>query len=59
MICVGLFVMVCNPTGAQPVAQHAAFCDVYKPVYWSAHDTRATKEAVDTNNAKWKRLCKR
>lgn len=55
MICFGLFVMTCHPTGAP--AQHASFCQVYAPIYWSKRDTRATKQAIDTANAKWKRLC--
>lgn len=59
MVCVGLFVMICNPSGPQPASPYASFCETYRPVYWSARDTRATKEMIDTNNAKWKRLCRR
>jgi hypothetical protein len=30
---------------------------VARPIYWSAKDTRTTKEQADRENAKWKRLC--
>ena len=35
----------------------APYCAVAKPIYWSAHDTRATKAQADRENRKWKRLC--
>ena len=57
--CVGIaFVfldMTCTPLGAAQDA--ASYCDVARPIYWSAKDTRATKEQADRENAKWKRLC--
>lgn len=57
MTCWGFLIfMTCAPP--EPVAPPAApYCDVAKPVQWSAHDTRATKEAVDTENRKWRKLC--
>jgi hypothetical protein len=58
MLCVGfLFVFSC----AQPQAEQAdlLFCDGARPMAWSARDTRATKEQVDTHNRKWKRFCRR
>lgn len=55
MICFGILVMYCQLQAA-PVPTDT-FCQNYKPVYWSATDTRKTKEQVDTNNRKWKRLC--
>lgn len=54
MLCFGLIVMVCQ-LQQQPATD--TFCQTYMPVYWSAADTRKTKEQVDTNNRKWKRLC--
>lgn len=56
MWCVGLLVMWCQV--AEPVpAQGATFCQVSRPIYWSAGDTRKTKEQVDRHNRVWKRLC--
>jgi hypothetical protein len=47
--------LTCTPVGQAPRA--AAYCDVARPIYWAAADTRATKEQADRENAKWKRLC--
>ena len=55
MLCFGIIVMTCQLI-AQPVPD--TFCAIYRPVYWSAADTRRTKEQADSNNRKWKRLCK-
>jgi hypothetical protein len=41
----------------EPALAVAPYCDVARPIYWSARDTRATKEQADRENAKWKRLC--
>jgi hypothetical protein len=46
--------MTCTPIGAPPASE---YCQIARPVYWSAKDTRATKEQADRENAKWKRLC--
>lgn len=54
MICFGILVMTCQ-LAAQPLA--GTFCQIYRPIYWSATDTRRTKEQADSNNRKWKRLC--
>lgn len=56
MLCFGILVMTCQ-LQQQPVSPDT-FCQIYKPVYWHASDTRKTKEQIDTNNRKWKRLCK-
>lgn len=60
MNCTGfafLFVMMtCEPQNP-PVTAGAKFCDIYKPIYWDATDTRKTKEQVDTFNRVWKRIC--
>lgn len=56
MLCFGIILMVCQ-LQQQPVPVDT-FCQIYKPVYWQASDTRKTKEQNDTNNRKWKRLCK-
>jgi len=55
-ICFGLFIMVCQAGKAAP-APASGYCDIAKPIYWNAQDTRATKEAVDTHNRVYKRLC--
>lgn len=56
MLCLGfLFVFQCQAAEVPPPA--APYCDIARPIYWSAKDTRATKEAADRENRKWKRLC--
>lgn len=56
LTCVGfLFAFHCQPADAPPPA--AAYCDVARPISWSARDTRATKEQADRENRKWARLC--
>ena len=35
-----------------------SYCQIARPIHWSAADTRKTKEAVDTHNRVWKRVCK-
>jgi hypothetical protein len=49
-----LIYMSCSVPQAPPTD---TFCQVASPIYWSTADTRATKEAVDMHNRKWKRLC--
>lgn len=56
MICFGILIMVCQ-LQQQPIATDT-FCQNYKPVYWSPADTRRSKEQNDSNNRKWKALCK-
>lgn len=56
MTCVGfLFAFTCTP--AQLPSAPAPYCQIARPIYWSAQDTRATKEQADRENRKWKRLC--
>ncbi len=60
MNCTGfafIFAMLECATPVAPAIQAAPFCSVYEPIYWSANDTRQTKEQVDKMNAVWKRLC--
>jgi len=57
MICVGLFVMWCQSTQPAAVTAGATFCQVAKPMYWSASDTRKTKEQADRHNRIGKKLC--
>ena len=47
----------CAKQQTDPAIAVAPYCDVARPIYWSAQDTRATKEQADRENAKWKRLC--
>lgn len=56
MICFGILVMVCQLE--QQPAPADTFCQIAKPIYWSASDTRATKEQADKHNRVWKKLCK-
>ena len=53
--CIGfLFYFVCE--SAPPVPTDS-YCKIARPIFWSARDTRRTKEQVDTENRKWKSLC--
>lgn len=55
MMCFGLLIMFCQPQAAPP--QSDSYCQIAKPIYWSAADTRRTKEQIDTENRKFKKLC--
>jgi hypothetical protein len=50
-------VCACAKQQPEPALAVAPYCDVARPIYWSAKDTRKTKEQADRENAKWKRLC--
>jgi hypothetical protein len=52
-----LLLSACTKQQAEPAVAVAPYCHVARPIYWSAGDTRATKEQADRENAKWKRLC--
>ena len=58
MTCTGFALLVvsmtCKPVATPPTD---TFCQIYRPVYWSAKDTRQTKEGNDINNRKYKALC--
>ncbi|MBV8848104.1 MAG: hypothetical protein JOZ16_00810 [Methylobacteriaceae bacterium] len=47
----------CAKQEIEPALSVAPYCEVARPIYWSAKDTRTTKEQADRENAKWKRLC--
>ena len=55
MICFGLLIMICQPQESPPPVD--TYCEIAKPIYWSAGDTRKTKEQVDRENRKYKRFC--
>lgn len=56
LTCVGfLFAFTCRPAEAAPAA--VPYCEIARPVTWSAADTRQTKQQADRENRKWKRLC--
>jgi hypothetical protein len=57
MICFGILVMVCELTAAPAPPPASTYCQIAKPMYWSTADTRQTKEQIDTENRKWKKLC--
>lgn len=58
MICFGfLVIFACQQSAPATNTGAAPFCQVAKPIYWSAADTRMTKEQVDELNAVGKRLC--
>jgi hypothetical protein len=52
-----LSLCACAKQQPEPAAALAPYCDVARPIFWSAKDSRATKEQADRENAKWKRLC--
>jgi hypothetical protein len=56
MLCIGILVMFCQQPAPAATAG-AKFCDVAKPLYWAAADTRRSKEQADIHNRKWKQLC--
>lgn len=53
--CIGFLVCFGALQATPPAA--APYCDIARPIYWSAKDTRETKEQADRENRKWKRLC--
>jgi hypothetical protein len=57
VLVVSLLFCACAKQQAEPTIAVAPYCDVARPIYWSAGDSRATKEQADRENAKWKRLC--
>ena len=58
LVLLGLAILSgCAKEQAGPALGVAPYCDVARPIYWSAKDTRTTKEQADRENAKWKRLC--
>lgn len=57
MICVGLAIVMWCQLPPAPAVQGATFCQVAKPIYWSAADTRATKQDADRHNRIGRRLC--
>lgn len=58
MFCYGFLVMFWCAAENQKIPVDS-FCELYAPVYWSAADTRKTKEQADLNNTRWKAICKR
>ena len=54
--CIG-FIVCFGALSPAPVPPADTYCQIARPIYWSAGDTRATKEQADRENRKWKRLC--
>jgi hypothetical protein len=53
--CIGfLFFYSCTTPVETPLD---SYCLIAKPIFWSAHDTRSTKEQTDRHNRVWKSLC--
>lgn len=59
MLCIGLLVMWCDVSDIKPRTPPPAdtYCQIARPIYFSASDTRKTKEQADRENRKWRRLC--
>lgn len=58
MWCYGLLVAFYCEVAA-PTPPVSSYCQLYKPVHWSAADTRLTKEQADTNNRIFKATCRK
>lgn len=59
MTCTGFALLFVYMTCQQPaVSAGATFCTTYRPILWSAKDTRGTKEQVDKLNRAFKRICR-
>ena len=57
--CFGLlFVMFCEPSGPPAPPPPDTYCQIAKPIRFSAKATRLTKEQVDTHNRQWVALCR-
>ena len=53
--CIGfLFFYSCAAPAPPPTD---SFCLIAAPIFWSADDTRKTKEQADRHNRIWKSLC--
>jgi hypothetical protein len=53
--CIGfLFFYSCAAPAPPPTE---SFCLIASPIFWSARDSRKTKEQVDRHNRIWKSLC--
>ena len=57
MWCFGLLVMFCQQPSPPAATAGAMFCQVAKPIYWTANDSRRTKEQADIHNRKGVKLC--
>lgn len=56
MFCFGLLLFMWCDAEQQRVPVDS-FCQLAKPVYWAAADTRQTKEQVDRHNRVFKAIC--
>jgi len=53
--CIGfLFFYSCTAPAAPPTD---SYCLIAAPIFWSAKDTRKTKEQADRHNRIWKSFC--
>ena len=53
--CIGFVLFYsCTTPDAPPTD---SYCLIAAPIFWSAHDTRKTKEQADRHNRIWKSLC--
>lgn len=53
--CIGFLLFYSCTTPAVPPTD--SYCLIATPIFWSAHDTRKTKEQADRHNRIWKSLC--
>lgn len=53
--CIGFLVyFICETPQSPP---DDTYCQIARPIFWSARDTRPTKLEIDTHNRVWKQLC--
>jgi len=55
-VCFGILLMWCQPASGLAL-DVASFCRTAQPIYWTAGDTRGTKEQIDEHNRVGKKLC--
>ena len=56
MICVGILVAYCFTTDATSPPTDS-LCLTTAPIYWSAKDTRRSKEQIDRHNRVYEAVC--
>lgn len=58
LVAAACLLAACVHQRSDPAASSGAtFCQVARPILWSAADTRRTKEQADAHNRKGKALC--
>ncbi len=61
MTCIGFafFFVYMTCTQTAPAPSGASFCSTYRPILWSAKDSRKTKEQADKMNRVYRKVCRK